>query len=115
MTRATGWEGGGADVFAAIADPTRRSILDLLAGGPRSAGEIGARFPKLTQPGVSRHLRVLRRSGLVDVTPKAQRRVYAVRPERLSGLADWILQYAVDERDRLERLAAFVEGSRRRR
>ena len=49
------------DVFFAISDPTRRAVLDLLAGGSRKAGDIAARFSHLTQPGVSRHLKVLRR------------------------------------------------------
>lgn len=97
------------DVFAAIADPTRRSILDLLLRGPRNAGQIGARFPHLTQPGVSRHLRVLRDSGLVRVTKKAQQRVYALRPQRLHDLETWIRKYADDQMDRLERLADLVD------
>ena len=59
------------DVFAAIADPTRRAVLDLLTRGPRNAGGIAAEFPRLTQPGVSRHLRVLRKAKLVEVAVRA--------------------------------------------
>ena len=55
------------DVFGAIADPSRRVMLDLLADGERPAGELVAALPSLTQPAVSRHLRVLREVGLVDV------------------------------------------------
>jgi len=67
------------NVFSAIADPTRRAILDLLALGSRTAGNIAAQFPRLTQPGVSRHLKVLRDAQLVDVTINAQQRVYAIK------------------------------------
>jgi DNA-binding transcriptional ArsR family regulator len=97
------------DVFVAIADPTRRSILDLLLRGPRNAGDIGAQFPHLTQPGVSRHLRVLRDTGLVRVITKAQQRVYALQAERFADLEAWIQKYAKDEMERLERLAALVD------
>jgi DNA-binding transcriptional ArsR family regulator len=81
------------DVFAAIADPTRRAVLDLLARGPRSAGDIGAEFPRLTQPGVSRHLKVLRDAGLVSVRVNAQQRIYALEPEGLMELYAWVAKY----------------------
>ncbi|HEV2316090.1 MAG TPA: metalloregulator ArsR/SmtB family transcription factor [Thermoplasmata archaeon] len=98
-------------VFAALADPTRRSILDLLWRGPRNAGEIGARFPHLSQPGVSRHLKVLREVGLVRVTVRAQQRVYAVEPARFAGVEEWVRKYLADETVRLGRLAQLVERS----
>jgi DNA-binding transcriptional ArsR family regulator len=97
------------DVFLAIRDPTRRAILDLLLRGPRNAGNIAAQFPRLTQPGVSRHLKVLRDSGLVLVTTKAQQRVYTLQPKRLHELEEWIRKYAYDQIDRLERLADLVD------
>jgi DNA-binding transcriptional ArsR family regulator len=97
------------DAFGAVADPTRRSILDLLRRGPRNAGEIGAEFPRLTQPGVSRHLKVLRETGLVSVTTKAQQRVYALQPERFQELEEWIRLYAREQPARLQRLADLVE------
>lgn len=97
------------DVFLAIADPTRRSILRLLLRGPRNAGQIGAEFPRLSQPGVSRHLKALRDSGLVSVTVKAQQRVYELQPKRFEDLEEWIRTYAHEQSDRLDRLADFVD------
>ncbi|MEW5847507.1 MAG: metalloregulator ArsR/SmtB family transcription factor [Myxococcota bacterium] len=81
------------DVFEAIADPTRRAMLDLLADGERPAGDLVLAFPSMTQPGISRHLRVLREVGLVDVRPQAQQRIYALKPERLSELDAWLNKY----------------------
>ena len=80
-------------VFSAVADPTRRAMLDLIAKKPRSAGEIVSKFSKITQPGVSRHLRVLRQAELVSVTVNAQQRIYALRPEGLRELQEWISKY----------------------
>jgi len=68
-------------------------MIDLLSGGPRSAGEIVSTFPKLTQPGVSQHLRVLREAQLVTVTVQAQQRIYALKPEGLRELHNWISKY----------------------
>src|SRR5256885_15403195 len=74
------------NVFLAISDPTRRAVLDLLATGSRKAGDIAARFRHLTQPAVSRHLKVLREAGLVSVEVHAQQRIYEVKTEGLAGL-----------------------------
>src|SRR2546430_1598099 len=73
------------NVFLAISDPTRRAVLDLLATGSRKAGDIAARFRHLTQPAVSRHLKVLREAGLVNVEVNAQQRIYELKPEGLAG------------------------------
>jgi DNA-binding transcriptional ArsR family regulator len=81
------------DVFAALADPTRRAVLDLLSGGERPAGDLVSAFPALTQPAISRHLRVLREVGLVDVRAQAQRRIYTLRAERLSEVDAWLTRY----------------------
>ncbi|HEX4213838.1 MAG TPA: metalloregulator ArsR/SmtB family transcription factor [Candidatus Dormibacteraeota bacterium] len=81
------------DVFSAVADPSRRKLLDLLADGERPAGDLVEILPGLTQPAVSRHLRVLREAGLVDVRPDAQRRVYSLRPEGLAQLDHWLDRY----------------------
>jgi DNA-binding transcriptional ArsR family regulator len=81
-----------ATTFAALADPTRRQILDLLLERPRPVGELVDLLP-LSQPGVSRHLRVLRDASLVTVRAEAQRRVYAVRPDPLSELDAWLAPY----------------------
>jgi DNA-binding transcriptional ArsR family regulator len=83
----------GMDVFEAVAEPTRRAVLDLLAGRERSAGELVAAFPALTQPAVSRHLRILRESQLVDVRPDGARRVYSLRPAALAEVDRWLDTY----------------------
>jgi DNA-binding transcriptional ArsR family regulator len=81
------------DTFAAIADPTRRAILDMLAGREQSAGALVAAFPGLTQPAVSRHLRVLREVGLVGVRPVGQLRMYTLRAESLREVEGWLARY----------------------
>ncbi|MEN3307765.1 MAG: hypothetical protein V7603_3967 [Micromonosporaceae bacterium] len=68
-------------------------MLDLLAEGERPAGDLVAAFPALTQPAISRHLRVLRDVGLVDARRDAQRRIYALRPERLAEVDAWLARY----------------------
>jgi DNA-binding transcriptional ArsR family regulator len=81
------------DVFEAVAEPHRRELLDLLAEGARSAGELVAGLPGLTQPAVSRHLRILREVGLVEVRPDGQRRIYALRADGLREIDAWIQRY----------------------
>jgi DNA-binding transcriptional ArsR family regulator len=81
------------DVFEVVAEPNRRKLLDLLDGGERSAGELVASLPELTQPAVSRHLRILRESGLVDARIDGQRRIYTLRPRRLAEIDAWINRY----------------------
>jgi DNA-binding transcriptional ArsR family regulator len=97
-------------VFSAVADPTRRAMLDLLAVRPRSAGEIGSQFPDLTQPGVSSHLRVLREAHLVSVTARAQQRVYSLRPEGLRELQQWVAKYQGFWPDRLDALEEHLDS-----
>src|SRR2546430_16884497 len=81
------------DVFEVVAEPTRRAVLDLLARHERSAGELVAAFPAITQPAVSRHLRILRESQLVDVRADGTRRVYSLRPAALAELDRWLDGY----------------------
>jgi DNA-binding transcriptional ArsR family regulator len=79
--------------FDVLGDPVRRRILELLADGERSAGEIGATVQEefgITQPAVSQHLRVLRDSGFATVRPEGTRRLYAVDPTPLRDVADWV-------------------------
>jgi DNA-binding transcriptional ArsR family regulator len=78
--------------FEVVAEPTRRRILDLLREGERPVGELVKRL-KLSQPGVSKHLRVLRDAGLVDVRKDAQRRLYGIKPEPLSEIDEWLRPY----------------------
>ncbi|MBU8813293.1 MULTISPECIES: ArsR/SmtB family transcription factor [Mycolicibacterium] len=104
------------DVFEAVAEPNRRALLDALAGGERTAGELVATLPKLTQPTVSRHLKVLREVGLVEVRADAQRRIYALRADGLVEIDDWIERYRrfwTDHLDALERHLAKRQGSRK--
>ena len=81
-----------ATTFEVVAEPRRREILDLLRAGERSVGEL-VEDMKLSQPGVSKHLRVLREAGLVDVRADAQRRLYRLRPDPLADLDAWLAPY----------------------
>jgi DNA-binding transcriptional ArsR family regulator len=100
------------DVFSAVAEPTRRDMLALLAERERSAGELVDAFPRLSQPAVSRHLRVLREARLVEVHPRAQQRIYALRPERLRELDAWVSRYRPFWSDRLDSLEAHLDTKR---
>lgn len=75
--------------FAALADPLRREVVELLAAGPITAGEIAARFP-VTRPAVSRHLRLLREAGLVRSEVRGQSRVYVLERAALAQLDRWL-------------------------
>jgi len=89
--------------FEALADPHRRQILDLLRDGERAAGDLVEALP-LSQPGASRHLRVLREAGLVTVRKDAQRRVYRLVPGRLAELDAWLAPYRKFWSSRLDAL-----------
>jgi DNA-binding transcriptional ArsR family regulator len=78
--------------FEVLAEPTRRRILDLLREEPRSVGDLVERLG-LSQPGTSKHLRVLRDAGLVRVRPEAQTRWYELRPEPLAEVDAWLEPY----------------------
>lgn len=82
----------GAPVFAAVSDLTRRSILNLLAGGELSAGEIAAQF-QVSRPAISRHIRVLKNAGLVREKRVAQSRIYSLDPAPLQELDRWLAGY----------------------
>jgi DNA-binding transcriptional ArsR family regulator len=91
--------------FEVLAEPSRRQILDLLRERERAVGELVERLT-LTQPAVSKHLRVLKEAGLVEVRPDAQRRLYRLRPEPLAEVEAWLAPYRalwVDSLDALER------------
>jgi DNA-binding transcriptional ArsR family regulator len=78
--------------WAALADPNRRQVLELLLERPRAVNELVDRLG-LSQPGTSKHLRVLREAGLVKVRTEAQRRVYALQPRPLAELDAWLAPY----------------------
>ena len=96
------------DVFDALADPTRRRLVEVMHDGERSVSEL-VEHVNIEQPGVSRHLRILDDAGFVNVRADGRRRMYSLRPEPFQELATWMRRYAHEEVDRVERLAAFVE------
>lgn len=99
-------------VFHALADGTRRDILDLLRAGERPAGDIAGAFP-VSRPAVSRHLRVLREAGLVTHRKEAQSRLYRLAPEALREIDRWLEGYRVFWSARLHHLKRYVEEPER--
>ena len=95
-------------VLTALADPIRREIVEVLLEHPQDAGTIAKRFP-VSRPAVSRHLRVLRESGIVRSETVAQRRVYHVETAPLEELDDWLTQYRQFWTDRLNKLEQHLE------
>ena len=102
------------EAIAALADPTRRRILELLADGERSAGELAAEFA-VSRPAVSRHLRVLRETGLVNVRDDAQRRLYSIDPAPLAELDEWLARYRTFWSQRLDALETELRRAKRRK
>lgn len=96
------------DVLDAIAEPTRRRILDAVREGERSVGELVVEVG-MHQPGISRHLKILRDAGLVEVRRDAQRRLYRLRPEPLMKLDDWLEPYRREWANRLDSLERHLE------
>ena len=80
------------ETFAALAEPNRFRMVELLRAGPRTVNEISERL-ELNQPQVSKHLRVLKEAGLVDVEPRAQERHYELRAQSLRQLHQWLERY----------------------
>jgi len=101
-------------VLRALADQSRRTMVEALADGPATAGELAALLP-IARPGVSRHLRVLREAGLVEVRQQAQRRVYSLRPEPLAEVDEWLGQYRALWEQRLDALHAEVARGKHQR
>jgi DNA-binding transcriptional ArsR family regulator len=99
----------------ALADPSRRAMVERLARGPVTAGELAGLLP-IARPGVSRHLRVLREAGLVEVRAEAQRRVYSLRAEPLAEIDEWLGPYRALWEQRLDALhTEIARGKRERR
>jgi DNA-binding transcriptional ArsR family regulator len=94
--------------YAALAEPHRRQILDLLRGGERPAGELVNRLD-LSQPGVSKHLKVLREAGLVGVRAAGKQRLYALRPEPLAEVYQWLEPYRALWSNRLDVLERHLK------
>jgi DNA-binding transcriptional ArsR family regulator len=80
------------ETFVALAEPNRLRIIDVLRSGPCCVNDIGGRL-RLNQPQVSKHLRVLKHAGLVEVQARAQQRVYGLRADSLRRLHEWLEQY----------------------
>lgn len=101
-----------------LGDPVRRRILELLAEGERSAGEIGEDVQRefgISQPAVSQHLRVLRESGFATVRPDGVRRLYAIAPEQLESAAAWFDPFRRFWQPHLDALGTELARGRRRR
>ena len=101
-------------VLQALADESRRTMLEALAGKPATAGELAALLP-IARPGASRHLRVLREAGLVEVRQEAQRRVYSLRPEPLAEVDEWLSRYRALWEQRLDALHTEVARGKHER
>ena len=94
--------------FGALADPTRGQIVDALASGPRTVGEIVDLF-SITQPSISRHLRILREAGLVSVHPDGRQRVYRLEPGPLREIDKWLDRYRKFWAGRLDALESHLD------
>ncbi|MGD9690110.1 MAG: ArsR/SmtB family transcription factor [Phycisphaerales bacterium] len=102
-----------ASVFHAIADPTRRAVLDLLREGDQTVLAMLDRLRRtlrsLTQPGLSQHLSVLRSAGLVTARRLGRLRVYSIQPDPLSEVADWVAEYDKFWTARLDNLKSYLD------
>src|ERR1051325_5115260 len=94
--------------FSALADPTRRALLDLLRNGNQPAGQIALSFP-ISRPAISKHLRLLRKAQLVKEHRRGRHRFYEIDPEPLKAVDRWLEQYRVFWNARLAGLKTFVE------
>jgi len=95
--------------FSALADPTRRAVLDLLRAGTRPAGEIARAFP-VSRPAISKHLRILRRAHLVEERREGRHRMYQLNPEPLRAVDSWLEHYRSFWSASLSNLKSFVEA-----
>jgi DNA-binding transcriptional ArsR family regulator len=104
--------------FEVLGDPVRRRILELLAEGELSAGEIGAVIQReftISQPAVSQHLKVLRDNGFTSVRPEGQRRLYAVNGAALQGVDEWLDAFRRFWTPRLDALGTEIARGKRQR
>jgi DNA-binding transcriptional ArsR family regulator len=101
------------DAFNAVAEPRRRQILDALAGGERSVGDLVDELG-LGQPQVSKHLRVLRAVGLVDVRDEGRQRIYRLNGDPLKPIHDWVKSYELSWTQRFDRLDVVLEELKRK-
>lgn len=99
-------------VLQALSDGSRRTVLEILRDHPATAGELADALP-IARPGVSRHLRVLREAGLVDVRQEAQRRIYSLRPEPMAEVDAWLGDYRALWQNRLDALHTEITRGKR--
>ena len=102
-----------ADAFNAVAEPRRRQVLDILAGGERPVNDI-VRLLGLPQPQVSKHLRVLREVGAVDVREEGRQRLYRLNGHALKPIHDWVKSYERTWSERFEQLDVVLEDLKRK-
>ena len=102
---------GTLGTLQVLADPSRQAILDLLRDGERPVGDLVAHLG-LSQPSVSKHLRVLKDAGMVEARAEAQRRLYRIRPEPLAELDDWLGTYRRLWTTHLDRLEDHLDSRR---
>ena len=98
-----------AATFTALADPTRRAVLDLLRQGSQPAGRIASAFP-VSRPAISKHLRILRRAHLVEQRREGRHRFYQLNPDPLKTVDSWLEQYRTFWSASLSNLKTFVEA-----
>jgi DNA-binding transcriptional ArsR family regulator len=106
--------GASSDVFHAIADATRRALLDRLSGGEAAATALSEAF-HISQPAVSQHLKVLRDAGLVAERRVGRYRLYRLQPEGLREVADWVAHYEQFWKTKLAALGELLERADRRK
>ncbi len=94
--------------LAALADPTRRRIVEMLAGGALTSGEIAGGF-RISAPAISQHLKTLRRAGLVRVRVDAQRRIYELDPRGVDEISEWVMRIRRTWAMRLDKLEAQLK------
>jgi len=99
-------------VLQALADRSRRTVLEILRVHPATVGELADALP-IARPGVSRHLRVLREAGLVDVRQEAQRRIYSLRPDALVEVDEWLANYRALWQHRLDALHTEISRGKK--
>lgn len=96
-------------IYSAIADPHRREILDMLANGEKSAGEIAEQF-KISRPAIARHLRILEENSLIEIRQVGRERLHQLTPEPLREVGDWINRYEAFWKGRLHGLKHLIES-----
>ena len=96
------------DIFAAIADPTRRALLEKLREQEQSVKQLAEPFA-MSLPAISQHLRILEKAGLVKQQPLGRQRIYSLNPEPLKQVSDWVANYEQFWQEKLDALGKYLE------